>query len=112
MSGLIALAVIALAVCCILTTLTLIGFVLKLLFWVVLFPIRLALKLVFGILGVGLAVIAAPIVLLIAGIAIFGALVAAVIAIVTPLLPVILLLLLGWAIYRISSRPSVSGFAR
>ena len=112
MSGLIALAVIAVAVCCVLATLTLIGFVLKLLFWVVLFPIRLALKLVFGIVGVGLAVIAAPIVLLVSGIAIFAALVAAVIAIVTPLLPVILLLLLGWAIYRISSRPSVSGFAR
>ena len=111
MSGLIALAVIALAVCFLLGTLALIGFVLKFLFWVVLFPIRLVLKLVFGILGIGLAVVAAPVVFLIAGVAIFAALAAAIIAIVMPLLPVILLGLLGWAIYGMSTRPSVSGFA-
>ena len=111
MSGFVALAVIAAAVFCVLGTLALIGFVLKILFWVVLFPIRLAFKLVFGILGIGLAAIVAPVVLLIAGIAVIGALIAALLAIVAPLIPVILLVLVGWAIYRISRGSSVRGYA-
>jgi hypothetical protein len=50
-------------------------------------------------------------VLVIGGIAIVGALLAALFAIVAPLLPVILLGLVGWAIYRASVGPSARGFA-
>jgi hypothetical protein len=104
MSGVVALAVIAFAVFFILGTLALVGFLLKVLFWAVLFPIRLAFKLIFGLVGLTLGAILLPLVLLVAGIAVVGALVAALIALITPLLPVLLLLLVGWAIYRVSSR--------
>jgi hypothetical protein len=111
MSAFIALAVLAFAVFCILGTLALVGFVLKVLFWAVLFPIRLVFKLVFGIVGLGLAAFVGPILLLVAGIAVVGALAAAFIALVAPLLPLLLLAFLGWAIYRASTRSSASGFA-
>jgi hypothetical protein len=111
MSGLVAIAAIVFVALCIAGTVAVIVFVLKVLFWVVLFPIRLAFKLAFGILGVGFAAIVAPLVLVIGGIAIVGALLAALFAIVAPLLPVILLGLVGWAIYRASVGPSARGFA-
>ena len=107
MSGIIAVAVIACAAFFILGTLALIGFVLKILLWAILFPIRLVLKLVFGIVGFGLAAVLLPIIVIIGGIAVVGALVAALFEVIAPLLPVLLLGLLGWAIYRASSsRPS------
>jgi len=111
MSGVVALGVIAFAIFCILGTLALVGFVLKILFWALLFPIRLAMKLVFGILGVGLAAIVGPILLLVAVVAVLAALAAAFVALVLPLLPVLLLLVLGWAIYRGSTGSSARGFA-
>jgi hypothetical protein len=111
MSGFIALAVIACAVFFVLGTLALIGFILKVLFWAVFFPIRLAFKLIFGLLGLGLAVVLIPLVMIVAFIAIVGALLAALFAVVAPLLPVLLLGLVGWGIYRASTRSSVGGFA-
>ncbi len=111
MSGFLALAVIASAVLFILGTVALVGFVLKVLFWALLFPLRLAFKLILGLVGLTLGALLIPFVLLIAGIAIIGALVAGLIALITPLLPVILLGLVGWAIYKVSSRPSARGFA-
>jgi hypothetical protein len=111
MSGFLALTFIAFALFCILGTVALVGFLVKILFWAVLFPIRLAFKLIFGLVGLTLGAVLLPFVLLVAGIALVGALVAALIALVTPLLPVILLGLVGWAIYRVSNRSSVRGFA-
>src|SRR5688572_27927992 len=99
MSGFIALADIALAAFFILGTIALIGLVLKILFWAIFFPIRLALKLVFGLLGLGFAVVLMPIVVIVAGIAVIGALIAALFALLAPLVPVLLLGLVGWAIY-------------
>lgn len=104
MSGVAALAIIAIAAFFILGAIALVGLVLKVLLWAVFFPIRLAFKLVFGLLGVALGAIVLPFVLLLAGIAVVVALVAGLIALITPLLPVILLLLVGWAIYRVSLR--------
>jgi hypothetical protein len=104
MSEIVVLSFIAGAGLVTLGTIAIIGFVIKLLFWAVLFPIRLALKLVFGVLGIGLAALVLPIVFVIAGVAIVGAIVAALFAIVAPLLPVLLLCFVGWAIYRASSR--------
>jgi hypothetical protein len=111
MSGAIALAVLAFAAFFILATIALLGFLVKVLFWAVLFPIRLALKLTFGLLGLALGAIVLPFVLLVAGIAVIGAIVAALFALLAPLLPVLLLVLVGWAIYRASSGSSVRGFA-
>jgi hypothetical protein len=104
MSGFIALAVLAFAAFFILGTIALIGLVLKILFWAVFFPIRLALKLVFGLLGLGFAVVLMPIVVIVAAVAVIGALIAALFALLAPLFPVLLLGLVGWAIYRASSR--------
>jgi hypothetical protein len=104
MSGFLVLAIVALVGICVLAAIAIIGLVLKVLFWIVLFPIRLVLKLTFGLLGVALGAVLLPIVLVIAGIAILGAVLTALFAIVAPLLPVLLLALVGWAIYRASSR--------
>jgi hypothetical protein len=104
MSGLLAVAVIVSAVLFILGTVALVGFIVKVLLWALLFPLRLAFKLVFGLVGLTLGGLLIPIVLLVAGIGLIGALVVGLIALITPLLPVILLGLVGWAIYRISNR--------
>jgi hypothetical protein len=109
MPELLALAVIAVGVVFLLGTIALIGFVLKVLFWAVLFPIRLAFKVIFGLGGLVLGAVLVPIVLVVVAVAVIGALIAGVIALVTPLLPVILLGLVGWAIYRASSS-SVRGY--
>jgi hypothetical protein len=104
MSVVVAVALIAFAGFFILATFALVGLLLKLLFWAVLFPIRLAFKLLFGLVGLTLGAILLPFVLLVAGVAVVVALVAGLIALITPMLPVILFLLVGWAIYRVSSR--------
>jgi hypothetical protein len=104
MSGALAVAVIAFAGFFILGTIALVGLLLKILFWALLFPIRLAFKLMFGLIGLTLGAIFLPVLLLVAGIAVVGVLVAGLIALITPLLPVLLFLLVGWAIYRVSSR--------
>jgi hypothetical protein len=84
--------------------LLLVGFVLKLAFWLVFLPFRVLFKLVFGIGGLLIGVLAAPIVLLLVAIGVIVAVLAALAAIVLPLLPVILLGLGGWAIYRGAGR--------
>ena len=101
------LAFLATAAFFILATLALIGLVLKVLFWVVFFPIRIVLKLTFGVLGLVFGVMLLPIVLVIAAVAVLGAIAAAIFAILAPLTPLLLLALVGWAISRASSqRPS------
>lgn len=103
MTTLLALLVIGVAVFFILGALALVGLVLKFLFWVVLFPIRLALKLVFGIVGFGLAALLAPILFVVVAIAAVGAILAAIAALLAPLLPLLLVGVVGWLIYRAST---------
>ena len=100
---LVALLVIGAAIFFVVATIAVIGFFLKLLFWVVFFPIRLALKLVFGIVGFGLAAVLAPILFLVVAIAVVGAVLAAIAAALAPLLPLLLVGLVGWLIYRAST---------
>jgi hypothetical protein len=45
------------------------------------------------------------VILVIVGVALVGALVVGVVALLAPLIPVILLALLGWGIYKVSRRP-------
>jgi hypothetical protein len=104
MGTLIALSAFAVAACFLFAVLALVGLVLKTILWIVFFPIRFVLKLVFWILGAGIAVLVLPLVLLVAGIAIIGALVAAILSLLAPLLPVAIVALVGWGIYRASTR--------
>ena len=81
--------------------------------WLVLLPIRLLFGLVFGglfrlVFGIGgalLGLVLAPLVMVVVGVALVGAFVAALFALLAPLIPIVLLALLGWGIYRIASRP-------
>jgi hypothetical protein len=90
--------------------------------WLVTLPFRLLFGLVFGVLGglfrlvfgIGgalIGIILFPLVIVVAGIALVGAFVAAMLALLTPLIPVVLLALLGWGMYR-ASRPRTSGLAQ
>ena len=81
--------------------------------WLVTFPIRLLFKLiggilgmVFGLIGGLLGLIIGPIVMVVVVIALIGALLTAVLSLLAPLLPVALLGLLVWAIYRVTKRPN------
>ena len=84
----------------------LVFFLLKLVLWVVFFPIKLLFKLLwlpvglaFGTLGMGLGVVAMPLLLLVfGGMLIFG-LIAAIIALIIPAIPFVLLGLLLWSIF-------------
>lgn len=72
------------------------------LIWVVLLPLRWLFKLVFGIGGALLGILIAPVVIIIAAVALAGVLVAALLALLAPLVPVVLLALLVWGAYRIA----------
>jgi hypothetical protein len=83
------------------------------LIWLVTFPLRLLLKLiggilgmVFGLLGGLIGLVIAPIVMVVVVIALAGALLSAVVSLLAPLVPVALLGLLVWAIYRVTKRPN------
>jgi hypothetical protein len=104
MGTLIALTAFAVAGCFIFATLALVGLVIKTVLWIVFFPIRFLLKLVFGILGAGLAMLVLPLMVLVAGIAIIGGIIAALLSLLAPLLPIALVALVGWGIYRASTR--------
>jgi hypothetical protein len=88
-------------------------FLLKLVLWAVLLPIRLMFKLLMvpvwltlGALGLAAGAVAVPVLLVaIAGVAIVG-IVAAVLAVLLPVIPFVLLGLLLWAVFR--SRPAVA----
>jgi hypothetical protein len=100
----IALAAIAVTGFFLFLTLALVGFIIKMVFWVVFFPIRFLLKLVFWILGAGLAMLVLPILLVVGAIAIIGGIIAAVVSLLAPLLPIAIVALVGWGIYRASTR--------
>jgi hypothetical protein len=83
------------------------------LLWVITFPLRLLFKLiggilgmVFGLLGGLLGLVIGPIVMLVVAVALIGAFLSAVLSILAPLLPVALLGLLVWAVYRVTKRPN------
>ena len=87
----------------------LIGLLFKLIF----LPIRLVFfllgglfRLVFGLLGGLLGLVLAPVMMLVVGVAIIGALIVGVLSLLAPLLPVVLLGTLAWAIYRLVRRPN------
>jgi hypothetical protein len=64
-------------------------------------------RIVFGIFGAILGLIFGPILLLLLGVALVGGLIVGLFSLLAPLVPVILLGLVGWGIYRISTnRPS------
>jgi hypothetical protein len=82
-------------------------------FWLITFPIRLLFRLiggilsmVFGLLGGLLGLIIGPIVAIVVAVALIGAFLSAVLSLFAPLLPVALLGLLVWAVYRLTKRPN------
>lgn len=82
-------------------------FLMKMVFWAVFFPFRLLFKLMwvpfglaFGTIGMALGLAALPILLLVVGgVLVFG-LIAAIIGLMIPAIPFVLLGLLLWAIFR------------
>jgi hypothetical protein len=96
---------------------------LKLVFWVVFFPLKLVFSLVFlpirllfklttlpfglafGTVGVGLGLIALPLIILVVGGVLLVGLVVAIVAVMIPAIPFILLGLLLWSVFR--KRPAV-----
>ena len=80
--------------------------------WLITFPIRLLFKLiggifgmVFGLLGGLIGLVIGPIIAIEAALNI-GAFLSAVLSLLAPLLPVALLGLLVWAVYRVTKRPN------
>jgi len=87
--------------------------------WLVTLPFRLLFGFVFGglfrlVIAIGgalLGIVLAPIIMVVVAVALVGALIAGLLALLAPLIPVVLLLLLGWGIYKVS-RPRASGLAQ
>ena len=104
MSLFILLAVVGLFVA--LAATALVGLILKAVFWLLFLPFRLLFSLVFGLGGLLIGVVIAPVLLLAVGAALIVAILAALVALLLPLAPVILLALVGWAIYKGTTRPS------
>ena len=77
--------------------------------WLVLLPFKLLFKLIFGMGGMLLGLLAAPFLMLIVGVVLVGALLAGVLALLAPLLPIALLAVFAWALYRLISRRSGYG---
>ena len=75
--------------------------------WLVTLPFRILFRLVFGLGGGLLRLLLAPIMFLVFGVVLFALTIAAVLAIVAPLIPLALLGLAVWAIYRLTVRRSV-----
>ena len=81
--------------------------------WLVTFPIRLFFKLiggifgmVFGLLGGLMGLIIGPIIAIVVVVALIGAFLSAILSLLAPLLPLALLGLLVWAVYRVTKRPN------
>jgi hypothetical protein len=105
--GLFTLAVLA---CVGLTVAAVLGFVfflMKIVLWAVFFPLRLLFKLLwlpvglaFGAVGMGLGLAALPLLLLVlGGVLVFG-IIAAIISLLIPAIPFVLLGLLLWSLFR------------
>ncbi|MGE0444368.1 MAG: hypothetical protein AB7P99_04010 [Vicinamibacterales bacterium] len=77
-----------------------IGFLFKLVFWLVFLPFRLLFKLLFGLGGLVVGIVAVPLLLLLVVGGLILAVIAALVSLLLPLLPVILLGLVGWALFK------------
>ena len=75
--------------------------------WLVTLPFRILFRIVFGLGGGLLRLLLAPVMFLMFGVVLFAVLIAAVLAILAPLIPVALLGLAAWAVYRMTTRRSV-----
>lgn len=84
--------------------------------WLVMLPIRFIFgfliggffRVIFGVLGGLFGLLLAPLLVILLVVGLVVAFVGAVISLLTPLIPVVLLLLLGWGIYRASHPQSQS----
>jgi hypothetical protein len=72
--------------------------------WLVLFPVRLLFKLVFGVAGVLLGLLLVPILGIVAAIVAVAVLAAVAIAALVPLLPILALGFVGWALFKAVTR--------
>ena len=107
MIGLFMLAVLAVVGLSVAAILGFVFFLLKIVMWTVFFPLRLLFKLLwlpvglaFGAVGMGLSLAALPLLfLLVGGVLIFGV-IAAIIGLMIPAIPFVLLGLLLWSIFR------------
>jgi hypothetical protein len=90
----------AAAIVLVLGAVALLALVLKLVFWFVFLPIRLLFALLAGLAGLLVTIVAAPLALA----AVIVAAVVALALVVVPLLPLALVGLIGWALYRAFSR--------
>ena len=84
------------------------AFAVKVLLWLVLLPFKILFKVVFGLGWLILGAIAAPLLLLMVGVAVLVAVIGALLAIVLPLLPIVLLAAVAWAIFRGATRTGLS----
>jgi hypothetical protein len=71
------------------------------LIWLVMLPFKLLFKLIFGLGGMLLGMLVAPIAMVIVGVVLVGAVVVGILALLAPLLPIVLLAVFGWALYRL-----------
>ena len=107
MIGLFMLAVLAVVGLSVAAILGFVFFLLKIVLWVVFFPLRLLFKLIwlpiglaFGAVGMGLGLAALPLLFLVlGGVLVFGV-IAAIISLMIPAIPFVLLGLLLWSIFR------------
>ena len=84
-----------------------VAFLIKMVCWAILLPLRLLFKLTFGLGGLVIGAVLAPVLILLVVAAVVVALVAAILSALLPLLPIVLLGLVGWAIYRSAGGASV-----
>ena len=70
--------------------------------WLITFPIRLLFRLVFGLGGVLLRLLLAPVFMVLAVVGVAIAIVVGLLALLAPLVPFALLGLVGWGIYRVT----------
>lgn len=82
-------------------------FLLFVAFWLITLPIRILFRLMFGLGGGLLRLLLVPVIVLVFGVVAFALMLAAVVALLAPLVPVALLALAAWAIYRMTTRRSV-----
>lgn len=80
----------------------LLGLLFKLVFGLIFLPF----KLIGGLFKFAFGLLLIPVILLFAVIAIVGAFVSALLSILAPLIPLALLLLFGWFIYKAATRPA------
>lgn len=76
-------------------------FALGALVWLFLLPFRLLFKLVFGLGGLVLGVLLAPALVILAAVVVVGAFIVALLSLLAPLVPLVLLAGFGWALYHL-----------